>query len=202
MHWVFALFFLNSIFFVGTVFGSQGNPVMIDRMILNIGAKNYSQRHFEIYVAVKALVLGKSAKIDYKVNKANWREFLEAYRDDMIIAHHAEIDSGFNHQLHLRKPAIDAAMKVMQKSLERRPEVKTWWAHFEADQTELNSVVVEVLLVQSYLRNKEPSAKNSDELYWGRAPDASSGWFKRMKQQTNYRFYDGALTYQSLKVLP
>lgn len=187
------------------VYAAQSNKKVVDRMLLSVGQKNYSQRQFEIYIAAKSLVLGKKEserKLDGKVSDSDWKQLLESFRNEMILKSSAERESFQNQNLQLSKHTVDAAIKLLNANLKKFTDTAIWLKQFKVSSNELRSAVSSMLLVQAYLRRQDSLVNSTSGRYWGYQIDDKSRWFKRLEEQTPYRFYEGALNYQKLAVLP
>ena len=203
MRALLAVLIVSVCFSFSSAYAAQSNEMIIDRMLLSVGQKNYSQRQFEIYQLVKSTILGKTIPLaNQVVNPADWKSGLENFRNEMILRGAAERESFENQNLQLAKHTVDAALKLFNKNIAKQEASKTWLERYKVSANELRSAVSDMLLVQAYLRRKNSLVNTPKERFWGYKVDDATSWFKRLKDQTPYRFYEGALNYQPLAVLP
>ena len=58
---------------------------ILDQLVLEVNKLSYTQRQFEIHMAIRTALLTEPSEQLRLVSKDNWRQLLERYRNDMIV---------------------------------------------------------------------------------------------------------------------
>lgn len=197
---------------------------LVDRLLVNINSQNYSQRQFELYMALETLLFTSSPRSSWRVSRENWNEKLEVYVNHMLVDHNARALETFtarpNEVLIAQKKLAQIKDGSWQRFVDRLGFSKSAVAterdrmirvakfichRFRLSKGESQSGSTKKLRSQGSLASKQgrpaamPSCQDGQQL-----PGLSKDyrWFHRVVQETPFRVYDGARTYQPLLAFP
>ena len=168
---------------------------LADRLVLEIEKTSYTQRQFELYVAMKGVVVEGLVR-PILTSAANYRDQLESFTSDMLVEHEA-------HRLGSVQPerkAILAARDRWDFAVEKDPTVMNFAKRLGADPETVRSVAGSVLRVRGFVLSKErQSSQGSKEVFKPGTLDPHADWFVRLEQRTAYRIFEGARDYQIIQ---
>lgn len=179
--------------FISTVGFSEG---LADRLLFEIDLQSYSQSQMESYLLCKDVLSGNN--IIREVTSANWDQLLEEYKNDMII-----------HQEALRLGSFEASARVLDKALEvfqdfqaTNDTAKVHIGRLGGKASTIRRTVDIAIRVESFRRSKKRQTaviNNRAETSLVRGT-AIPEWQDELTQRAVVRFYEGASSYQAIRM--
>lgn len=188
---------------------------LVDRLLVNVDSQNYSQRQFELYMALESLLFTAPEQSSWQVTPANWNEKLAVYVNHMLVDHSARSLETFtarpNEVLVAQKKLAQLGDDSWQRFIDRLGFSKS------AIATERDRMIRVAKFVCHRFRLSQGDSNQNDRGALARRsaplPTCKDGqkvpllskdyrWFHRVVQETPFRVYDGARTYQPLLAYP
>lgn len=171
------------------------SATIADRLVLEVDNTSYSQRQFELYVALRSALYGEDASKIVLVSEKNWSEQLEFFRLDMLVEQEAQ-------RLSTAPPGkrvVDAGVEVVKRKIDRSQQFKDYLVHMNADDAVVRRTLTSVLRVKSFLvsRGRQYGADVS-RVEEKAEVDRTADWFIRLEQRTPFRIFEGARRYQAI----
>ncbi len=182
-------------------FSLRAEPRMLDRLILEINGKSFSQRQIEIYHSVRTIAGGSRSR-KALLDTATWKSAVETFKNEMIVFASIEGDQTRNDSFQADNRALQWAEKEIQKVQLEDKELLAFFKRQGVTEAELQKNLVTIFRIQAYVRSRlqvlnqdsDLSAKDLLDI------DPDSDWFASMQKATPYRFYDRAKEFQALQV--
>ncbi len=174
-------------------------PRTLDRLVMEINGKSYSQRQIEVYQALRTIAAGEPSDKGLP-GPGNWLLSLDSFRDEMMIYINIENDAEKMEKLQPDNKAI----RQVQEKLEALVATDDKWRDFHRRYSISNREVTEHLIrmfkVQAYLESRgRPATAGQGVLSGYRKIDVSESWFVTLFHATPHRLYDRARSYQVIE---
>lgn len=193
-----------------TAFGQDQAPskgqkggLLIDRLLVNVDSRHYSQRQFELYMALESLLFQASPGLRWQVDATNWEHRLATYVNHMLVDNAARSLATFNAQ----PKEIDVAERKLAQIKDgswQKFVVRLGFAQ-AAVATERDRLIRVAKFVCHRLRLSSAGRERASGCKDGQAiPDLSKDfdWFARIVKETPYRVYEDAKNYQAIPPYP
>lgn len=194
----------------GAAAAPRASAQLVDRLLLSVDNRSYSQRQFELYMALESLLFSGKQPAQWRVTPGNWEAKLGVFIQHMLVDKSARSLATFT----AKPEEIDIAVRKLAqiKGPEWREFVSSLGfspASFAAERDRMIRVAKFVChrlrlsragsVAYSASQAAAASCKDGQQL-----PPLSQDfrWFKRIVQETPYRVYEGARTYQALLPFP
>ncbi len=178
-------------------------PVLVDRLIVEISGKSYSQKQLEVYHLLRTIAVGDDVRKGLP-SEANWAQVLESFKNEMIVITQLENDQTKLDSFLPDTAKLDAAHKAVLDRQNKDKDVDTFLRQRALTDSDIHKVLTMIFRVEGYARSRLQlsSARTIDE----QGPDfiqldPALDWFQALQKATAYRFYLQAKTYQSLAPL-
>lgn len=184
-----------------TLAPATAHAQLVDRLLLNVDSRHYSQRQFELYMALESLLFKTTPGSRWQVDATNWEQRLSTYVNHMLVDNAARSLATFN----ARPGEIDVAERKLAQIKDgswQRYIARLGFAK-AAVATERDRLIRVAKFICHRLRlsNTEGKSTLSSGCQDGQAiPDLSKdyAWFGRIVKETPYRVYEGAKNYQPI----
>lgn len=184
---------------VGLTSSNSYSQVTLDRLILKVGNMNFTQRQFELYIALSSILGNKDSKAYQIVEKNKWLDLLELYLNHMIIDQKARNLESFKPS---KNEIIEAKSKINQVKTDNL-FLSQFMSRLNYSDSAIEVEMTRALRITRYLcymfnlENKKAKEKcvagiNTPPL------DNSFEWFKRLKKDISFRVYDSAREYKEI----
>ena len=174
-------------------------PRTLDRLVLEINGKSYSQRQIEIYQALRTIASGEPSDKGLP-GPAYWLESVESFRDEMIIYINIENDAEKMEKLQ----GDNRAIRQVQEKLEALVATDDKWRDFHRSYSisdrEVTEHLIRMFKVQAFLESRgRPAPTGQGALSGYRKIDVAEPWFVTIFHAPPHRLYDRARTYQVIE---
>lgn len=178
---------------------------LVDRLLLNVDSRHYSQRQFELYMALESLLFRGNVGGRWQVDATNFEQRLSTYVNHMLVDNAARSLATFN----ARPKEIDVAERKLAQVKDgswQRYVAKLGFAKAAvAAERDRLIRVAKFICHRLRLSNAEGKRTLSSGCQDGQAiPTLSKdyAWFGRIVKETPYRVYEGAKNYKPILPYP
>ncbi|HET9240574.1 MAG TPA: hypothetical protein VFO10_25140 [Oligoflexus sp.] len=176
-------------------------PRTLDRLILEINGKSYSQRQMEVYQALRTIAAGEPSDKGLP-GPDTWSSAIDSFRVEMMIYINIENDAEKMEKL----PVDSKAIRQVQEKLEALVATDDKWRDFHRrysiSDREVTEHLIRMFKVQAYLESRGRPATPGQGVSTGyRKIDVTESWFVTLFHATPHRLYDRARSYQVIEPL-
>lgn len=183
-------------------FGYSKEVLLLDRLILVVNSSSFTQRQFELYIALNSIISNSEAKAFAIVEKANWQFHLEKFLNHMLIDEKARNLETFRARNNEFKEAQNKLKLIGTQNIIFSQFLKRLAFSPNAIQTELQRAIrVSKFLCHKFnLENKQSNKKCVPGID---TPPLNSSyqWFKSLKKEIPYRVYENAREFKEISSL-
>ncbi len=185
---------VSLVFFVSTPH-MLAEGTVLDRLVLEVNGKSYTQRQVEVYTLLRAVAQGRGAQSGL-ITLETWPKALQIFQDEAILLESLQKDPAKNDV-----PTADSKnAQSLQAEVERLQindaNFQGFMKGYRVSESELRQAIRMLLLVQSGLQLHKPAEGNSN--VW-LVLDPQSPWYTDVKRTLPTRYYTGAKTYLRLQ---
>ncbi len=198
---------MNAILFLTLIFVNGksvlASPNLLDRLLVEVSGKSYSQKHLETYVLLRSIAMGEPSRRGLP-SPETWVEAIEIFKDDMIVVTQLENDQGKNDSFLPDSKKISEAQKALSEAQSKDKEIDAFIRQRGLSDSDLLKVLMTVLRVEGYVRSRMQLAQtksNDDQGPIFAKIDRDADWFKALQKSVAYRYYLGAKEYKPLASL-
>ncbi len=175
-------------------------PRMLDRLILEINSKSYTQRQIEIYHALRTIAVGEPLAKALP-SASGWSEAVEIFKNEILVYSNIENDPQRMESFQPDNKALQEAEALVQKAQLEHDPFREFLRRHQVSDTEIIRNLLTFFRVQAYVRSRIQVITPATG---GLAPaafsiDAKSDWFSALQRTTPYRLYDRAREYKVLE---
>lgn len=190
------LWFALLLMYTSTV---MAEPALLDRLIVEINGKSYSQRQIEVYQGLRTIAMGElSGKALPEAD--TWMQAVESFKNEMVVYSLIESDAQ-------RMESFQADLKKLQEArqnLERWQQSNKSFDEFvrqrQVTEAEIERILSIVFRVQAYVHSRvQLSAEGSTDEKRFLSIDPTADWFESLQKLTSYRFYRKAKDFVPLR---
>lgn len=194
MRKIFSTFLLYLLYTASTI----AEPRLLDRLILEISGKSFSQRQIEVYHSLRTLAAGE-APSKALLNPENWKGAIERFKNEMLVYANIESDAQRMESFQPDQAAMKAAaLRVQAVQLEDR-SIQDLFKRLGLREGEIVQELLIIYRVEAFVRSRALVTASNREDNPSLSPiDPKSDWFLAMQRLTPYRFYDGATEFAAL----
>ena len=168
LHW-------GQVEFSGQAKGAE--PIIGDRLLMEINHYTFSQRQMEVYLLVKNLINKKGEKVPIP-GAENWLESVEKFKEDMFIYLEAKRLGRFQ----APDEKIQSIAKDLQRQLDADPSLKNIAQRLGVDRQTLLRAAGNVVQVQEFRSLKSMNGE--------------AGWIKNLASKYVVRSFKGSYEYR------
>jgi hypothetical protein len=174
-------------------------PRTLDRLVLEINGKSYSQRQIEIYQALRTIASGEPSDKGLP-GPAYWSASLESFRNEMMIYINIENDAEKMEKLQGDNKAIRQVQEKLEALVATDDKWRDFHRRYSISDREVTEHLIRMFKVQAYLESRgRPAPSGQGALSGYRKIDVAEPWFMTIFHATPHRLYDRARTYQVIE---
>lgn len=174
-------------------------PRLLDRLILEINGKSFSQRQIELHHVLRTLAAGE-APSKALLSPEHWKGVIERFKNEMLVYANIESDAQRMESFQPDNAAVKAAtLRVQATQLEDKP-VQEVFKRLGVREDEIVQELLIIYRVEAFVRSRALVTASTR----GDSPalhpiDTKSDWFLALQRLAPYRFYDGATEFVALQ---
>ncbi len=195
--------FLFLTFFLHNGKSVLASPNLLDRLVVEVSGKSYSQKDLETYILLRTIAMGEGARRGLP-SAETWLEHMETFKNEMIIVTQLENDQTKLDSFLPDSKKISEAQKALSDAQSKEREVDTFIRQRGLTDADLSKVLTSILRVEGYARSRMQltQTRTNDNQGPGFIKlDRESEWFKALQKTVAYRYYLGAKEYKPLTTL-
>lgn len=170
----------------------------LDRVVLEVNKKSYSQRYVEIYMAAKDILAETSLTVWKSPNSASWGERLEDFVRHAVIDQEALRLNSFRPSA--RRLEAEEQLVIQQRGKLR--ELEQYFTQLKTDKATLREALAQFDRVRSFIRVRNHGAQNEEMPLIGFEPiPLQAEWYRSIERRTNYRTFAAARSYRPISPL-
>ena len=174
-------------------------PRTLDRLILEINGKSYSQRQMEVYQALRTIASGEASDKGLP-GPANWLLSIDNFRDEMMIYINIENDAEKMDKLQVDSKAIRQVQEKLEALVATDDKWRDFHRRYSISDREVTEHLIRMFKVQAYLESRgRPATPGQGVLSGYRKIDVAEPWFMTLFHATPHRLYDRARSYQVIE---
>lgn len=178
-------------------------PVLVDRLVVEMSGKSYSQKQMEVYTLLRTIAMGEPARSGLPSSDL-WAVQLEDFKNAMIIVTQLENEPTKMESFLPDSQRLIEAEKALSEVQSKDKEVDAFIRQRGLSDADLNKSLTMILRVEGYTRSRQQLAQMRpiDE----KGPnfvklDPSLPWFQALLKGVAYRYYSFAKEYKTLSPL-
>jgi|GEM_PF-6691665 hypothetical protein len=176
-------------------------PRMLDRLILEINSKSYTQRQIEIYHALRTIAMGEPIAKALP-SSSGWKDAVEIFKNEILVYSNIENDPQRMESFQPDNKALQEAEALVQKAQLEHDGFRGFLRGYQVSETEIIRNLLTFFRVQAYVRSRiqviGPTAGGSVPPLL--SIDAKSDWFSSLQRMTPYRLFDRAKEYRPIEL--
>lgn len=173
-------------------------PRMLDRLIVEINGKSFSQRQIEIYHALRTIVAGGGPR-KALLDESSWKEAVESFKNEMLVYANIEGDQQRMDSFQADKTALQQAEREIQRlQLDDKPLLDRF-KRLGLTEAEIQRNLLIIFRIQAYVRSRVQVLNPELETKGLLDVDSKADWFTSLLRSTTFRFYDSAKDYVLLQ---
>ena len=171
---------------------------LLDRLIVEISGKSYSQKQLEDYNLLRTIAMGDGPRQGLP-SPEKWPEQVEQFKNDMIVYNQMENDQQKLDSFAPDSKKVQAAEKALVAAQVGDPDLDKFIRQRQLTEAEISRILMVVFRVEGYTRNRLQlsAVKTNEENVFTRI-DPKADWFQALTKATAYRFYFQAKGYKVL----
>ncbi len=180
---------------------SMGSPILaktLDRLILEINGKSYSQRQIEIYLAVRNLAMDPKT-VMVQAEPDAWPKAIEAFQNDMLIYLSIENDAEKLDLLQVNSKAIRMVYDHLMERVNTNEKWRDFFKSYHIQDKEVMELLLKMFKVHAFLEWKGVAPLAEIGRVGVREVDVKAEWFRVITRATPHRLYDRARVYQTIE---
>jgi hypothetical protein len=178
-------------------------PLLIDRLIVEIGGKSYSQKQLEIYGLIRTIAMGEPANLGLP-NSERWPEQVESFKNEMIIVTQLENDQTKLDSFLPEAAKVGEALKALTALQSKDPAVDAFIRGHSLSESQISQTLTTIFRVEGYTRSRLQlsQTRSIDDREQGFVKlDPKAEWFQSLQKATAFRFYSQAKDYKAVSPL-
>jgi hypothetical protein len=174
-------------------------PRTLDRLVLEINGKSYSQRQIEIYQALRTIASGEASDKGLP-GPDTWLLAIDHFRDEMMIYINIENDAEKMEKLQADSRAIRQVQEKLEGLVATDDKWRDFHRRYSISDREATEHLIRMFKVQAYLESRgRPATHGQGALSGYRKIDVNESWFVTLFHATPHRLYDRARRYQVIE---
>ncbi|MBC7659773.1 MAG: hypothetical protein H7249_08695 [Chitinophagaceae bacterium] len=171
---------------------------MLDRLIVEISGKSYSQKQLEVYVLLRTIAMGEGVKRGLP-SAETWAEHVENFKNDMIVYTQLENDQQKLDSFVPDFKNVATAEKALVSAQAKDPALDAFIRQRQLTEAEISRILTILFRVEAYTKNRlQLSALKTNEESSFISIDPKTDWFVALSKATSYRYYAHAKDYKTL----
>jgi hypothetical protein len=176
-------------------------PRTLDRLILEINGKSYSQRQMEVYQALRTIASGEPSDKGLP-GPDSWSSAIDSFRDEMMIYINIENDAEKMEKLQVDSKAIRQVQEKLEALVATDDKWRDFHRRYSISDREVTEHLIRMFKVQAYLESRgRPATVGQGVLSGYRKIDVTESWFVTLFHATPHRLYDRAQSYKVIEPL-
>ncbi|MBC7531950.1 MAG: hypothetical protein H7318_10260 [Oligoflexus sp.] len=182
-------------FFSATLMAEQS---LLDRLIVEINGKSYSQKQLETYELLRTIAMGEEPRSGLPSSKS-WTAQVEEFKNEMIVYTQLENDQQKLESFAPDSKRVASAEMALTNAQGKFPELDRFIRGRQLSEADISRIFAMLFRVEGYTRSRQQitAAKTQDENAFTRL-DPEADWFLALAKATSYRFYTKAKDYVAL----
>jgi hypothetical protein len=171
---------------------------MLDRLIVEINGKSYSQKQLETYELLRTIAMGDDAR-GALPSSAKWPDLVEQFKNEMIVYTQLENDQQKLESFAPDSKRVQDAETALSSAQSKSPEIDHFIRGRHLSEAEISRIFSILFRVEAYTRSRQQlsAAKTQDENTFVKL-DPKADWFLALAKSTAYRYYSKAKVYAAL----
>jgi hypothetical protein len=173
----------------------MAEPVLLDRLIVEINAKSYSQRQIEIYQGLRTIAMGETPAKALP-HADTWAGTLETFKNEMMVYSLIESDAQRLESFQADQKKLEEGEKSILRWQQSDKAFDDFVRRRGLTEAEIVRVLITVFRVQAYVRSRvQLISQGSGEDGKFLSIDPMADWFQSLQKLTSYRYYGKARDY-------
>ncbi len=176
----------------------MAEQILLDRLIVEINGKAYSQKQMEIYELLRTIAMGEAAANGLPAAN-RWNAQLESFKNDMVVYTLLE-----NDQQKLESYAPDPkrvleAEHVLVTKQASDKELDQFIRQRQLSEADISRILTQIYRIEGFVKSRAQlsASKTTDEAAFAQL-DPNADWFLALARTTAYRYYNKAKEYRPL----
>lgn len=181
----------------------MGAPLLVDRLIVEVSGKSYSQKQLEVYTLLRTIAVGEPARSGLPSPEL-WATQVEKFKNEMVIVTQLENDQTQMESFLPDAGRVAAAAKALSEAQSKDKEVDAFIRQRALSDSDLNKVLTTIFRVEGYARSRQQLTQtriSDDQGLSFTNLDPSMEWFQTLLKSTAFRYYSLAKEYKALAPL-
>lgn len=177
----------------------MAEPDLLDRLIVEINGKSYSQRQIEVYQGLRTIAMGEAPS--KALPQANtWVQVVETFKNEMVVYSLIESDAQRMGSFQADQKKLEETTANFRLWQQRDQSFDDFVRQRQLTEAEIGKIFNTVFRVQAYVRSRVQLSEqgNVDEARF-LSIDPLSDWFQSLQKLASYRFYGKAREYVALR---
>ncbi|RYZ50576.1 MAG: hypothetical protein EOP07_22725 [Proteobacteria bacterium] len=183
-------------FFVSATLMAE--QMTLDRLIVEINGKSYSQKHLETYILLRTIAMGEEPRRALP-SAENWAEHIEQFKNEMIVYTQLENDPQKLESFAPDSKRVQDAESILTSLQSKNSELDKFIRQRQLSEANISEILTMVFRVEAYVKSRLQlaAARSQDESAFTRL-DPTADWFLALAKATPYRFFAKAKDYVAL----
>lgn len=171
---------------------------LLDRLIVEINGKSYSQKQLETYELLRTIAMGDEPRSGLPSSE-RWAQQVEQFKNEMIVYTQLENDQQKLESFAADSKKMQDAETALGSAQGKNPELDHFIRGRQLSEADISRVFLMVFRVEAYTKSRQQltAAKTQDDNSFTQL-DPKADWFQALSKATAYRFYTRAKDYAAL----
>ncbi|RZA17805.1 MAG: hypothetical protein EOP10_22075 [Proteobacteria bacterium] len=178
-------------------------PLLVDRLIVEISGKSYSQKQLEVYGLIRTIAMGEAASLGLPTSE-RWPEQVETFKNEMIIVTQLENDQTKLDSFLPEASKVSDAVKALNAVQGKDSAVDAFIRGRSLSESEITKTLTTIFRVEGYTRSRLQLSQTRSLDDQGPSfikLDPNAEWFLSLQKATAFRYYSQAKEYRALSPL-
>jgi len=176
----------------------MAEQVLLDRLIVEINGKSYSQKQLETYMLLRTIAMGEEWRKGIPSSQT-WPEVVEQFKNEMVVNTQLENDQQKLDSFAPDSKRVQDAETLLASLQSKNSELDKFLRQRQLTEAEIARVLTRVFRIEAYTKSRLQlsAAKTQDDDAFVRL-DPSADWFQALSRATAFRFFVKAKEYIAL----
>lgn len=181
----------------GVAMANAAAPVLLDRLVLEVNKVSFTQRQFELYMALKSILEQGTAGQVELVTERNWSSQLQSFKNEMLVEQEASRLSS----VQPNRKMVEASKRMVDNKRQGDLIFSSFLHRVRANDTNIRRTLALVMRVKGFVisRQRQRTGRVAAKQRKG-VLDKDADWFQDLERRVPYRIYEGARKWQPVQL--
>ncbi len=171
---------------------------LLDRLIVEINGKSYSQKQLETYMLLRTIAMGEELNNAFPT-AANWPEEVEQFKNEMVVYTQLENDQQKLDSFAPDSKKVQDAETALASLQSKNSQLDRFLRQRQLTEGDIAKILTSIFRIEGYTKSRQQltAAKTQDDISFVRI-DPNADWFQALSKATAFRFYAKAKEFGTL----